>query len=610
MIEQIVPKAGDCLLDRYVLNRELGRGGFGIVFHATHLGLDEAVAVKILLPHVVVIPKLRERFQREVRVAKGLRHPNTIRIIDFAETESGLPFYVMEFIRGESLDRVLFNECGVSPARAKRIGEQLLKSLAEAHANGVVHRDLKPANMLLCEIFGERDFIKVLDFGIAKALLDTEGRPKLTETDSVMGTPHYMSPEQASGRNDIDRRSDIYSVGLILAECLTGEAVVDGEAILAILTAHASSTPLPFSDEVMASPLFPVIKKATEKDRSLRYQNASEMLTQLLALGSLPDSKGTPKMWGRTLDGTLRPILASKLGLRSEKALQADRDLDVAPTLAKPRDEEQGRSSVLPPPPIGVDTILDANNANEPVGSSKVAKEPDGGLVLVDVDETADTDEITAIFERKKPTTPVILGAPSKLVKILLLLAVLGLGLLAFILSGMESTKTGGKPLMEPSVEAPEAIEPTQADPVAVEEDGGPAILALTMTTVAVATERVRSSVPSTHQIRFEGTEQVEVFYGETLLGTTPFVGLFPNTDTFLALRFERSGYRTVAQDVRLTDSSVPVRLRRRRTTSNAENFNSTDNSGSNDDSGQEAEPASVFGNAPADDSHSTERTP
>ncbi|MCA9565507.1 MAG: serine/threonine protein kinase, partial [Myxococcales bacterium] len=190
VLERFLPKIGDTLSGRYVLTEELGRGGFGIVYKAQQRGIEEEVALKILLPHVLSHKGMATRFQQEIQLAKGLRHPNTIRLLDSDRTEDGIPFYVMEFLRGLSLDDVITNEGSLSPERVRRLGIQILGSLFEAHTRGIVHRDLKPKNIVICDIIGAENLAKVLDFGIAKAL--GNGRGGLTETDMVIGTPQYM----------------------------------------------------------------------------------------------------------------------------------------------------------------------------------------------------------------------------------------------------------------------------------------------------------------------------------------------------------------------------------------------------------------------------------
>ncbi len=211
---QLSLKPGDLLQDRYRLDAEIGQGAFGVVFRAKQIELDEDVAIKILKPSVFKQPRLLKRFEREVFVAKKLRHPNTIRVIDTSSTEDGLPYYVMEFISGRPLDELVDAEYGLTIKRAHHIITQVLKGLHEAHSQGVVHRDLKPENILICDIVGEKDFVKILDFGIAKAI--GASFEKITQTEVIMGTPNYMSPEQALGESNIDARFPHRLSGLIM----------------------------------------------------------------------------------------------------------------------------------------------------------------------------------------------------------------------------------------------------------------------------------------------------------------------------------------------------------------------------------------------------------
>ncbi|MCA9565442.1 MAG: serine/threonine protein kinase, partial [Myxococcales bacterium] len=282
VLQKLIPKVGDTI-GRYHLREQVGKGGFGVVFRATQAGLDEDVAVKVLRPHVVAKPEICQRFEREVRVAKGLRHPNSTRVLDAGQTEAGLPFYVMEYLECRSLAQVLRAEGAFTAERTRRIALQVLKSLGEAHSRGVIHRDLKPSNIMLCDIYGEDDFVKVLDFGIAKALVLSDEDDSETQTGQVLGTPRYMSPEQARGQA-IDPRSDLYSVGLLLAECVGGVPLVQGESSVEIMFQHTSPAPLILPPVVTKNPLAEVIRKAIRKQVDSRYLNADEMRAALVQL--------------------------------------------------------------------------------------------------------------------------------------------------------------------------------------------------------------------------------------------------------------------------------------------------------------------------------------
>jgi serine/threonine-protein kinase len=267
--------SGTLIAGRYRVDAEIGRGGFGAVLAATQLPIGRAVAVKVLLPEMA-LGEHKERFRREAALAQRLEHPNTVRLLDFGVTDDGLPFLVFELLKGKPLDAVLRETGALHPLRVARIASQVLKSLMEAHALGVVHRDIKPANVFLCTFQGEPDFVKVLDFGIAKE----QGQDALTQAGQVLGTPSYMAPEQMMGR-PVTPLADLYTLGLVMAEALTGAVVFQGENDAEVCVAQLSDAPAPLPPAVLRSPLGPVILRATQKLPERRFASAGEMLAQL-----------------------------------------------------------------------------------------------------------------------------------------------------------------------------------------------------------------------------------------------------------------------------------------------------------------------------------------
>jgi hypothetical protein len=337
---------GQLVAGRYRIEEAVGRGGFGAVFRATEVKLDRSVALKILLPSVVTSPQAVERFRREVKLAQKLEHPNTVRLYDFGETEQGLPFISWEFLRGRSLEEVLAREGAMDAARVSRIGRQVLKSLMEAHGRGIVHRDIKPANVLLCDFAGEPDFVKVLDFGVAKvAARDGEGT--LTQDGHAVGTPSYMAPEQVLGEQ-VDARSDLYAVGLTLAEMLSGRRIYEGDSAMKLCIAQASQNPVPLPVEVTRSAIGPAIVRATHKLPTQRYASAAEMLAALEQMAA-----GLSATVAASSVQTAASHAEAMLGTAPTIGAMADANIGHAATVATPQPALSSGSQPVPPAVVG-----------------------------------------------------------------------------------------------------------------------------------------------------------------------------------------------------------------------------------------------------------------
>lgn len=266
---------------KYRIIRELGSGGFGVVYLAHQISMDRPVALKILKPGVGAhAPSARERFLREVKIISKLRHPNTVTIHDYGETVHGVVYMVLEFVEGDTLKDLLKNEGAQEPMRALGITRQIARSLAEAHTHGIVHRDLKPANIMLAELEADSDFVKVLDFGVARLLgsedadLTSAGVPEGER--ALIGTPRYMSPEQVRGE-DLTGASDLYSLGLIFYEMLVGEPAVQGDTTMGLIGQQLSPEPLRLpSLRALPQSIQELILQATSKNISRRFQVADE----------------------------------------------------------------------------------------------------------------------------------------------------------------------------------------------------------------------------------------------------------------------------------------------------------------------------------------------
>jgi len=232
---------GQVIGDKYLVESRLGKGGMGTVWRARHRLLNHGVALKVIDPAVADPQQASQRFYTEALSCSRLSHPNTIRIFDFGILPQGSFYMVMELLRGHDLQAELNHHGALYPLRAVRIARQVCKSLSEAHAAGVIHRDLKPSNVFLAEVHGEPDLVKVIDFGIAK-LFAVESSAALTGTGTYLGTPRYMSPEQASASR-VDLRTDLYSLGVVLYEMLVGRLPFDGRTTLEILRKHRYTLP-------------------------------------------------------------------------------------------------------------------------------------------------------------------------------------------------------------------------------------------------------------------------------------------------------------------------------------------------------------------------------
>lgn len=277
------PLVGRVLVDRYQIDRKLGEGGMGSVYSARHTTLDKEVALKVLHGEYSRKEDLVERFLQEAKAASKIRHENVIDITDFGKTPDGYVFFAMELLEGrdlhEELARAKLDDRTLPWKRTRKIFLQVSAALEAVHGQGIVHRDLKPENIYLVEWYGHQDFVKLLDFGIAKNVEVNEDGRKLTKTGMLFGTPEYMSPEQARGEQ-ADHRSDIYAMGCILFQMLTGNVPFDGENFMAVLTKHlADEVPemgaaLRQSDAPAA--LEAVIHRALTKKPAERFQSIKD----------------------------------------------------------------------------------------------------------------------------------------------------------------------------------------------------------------------------------------------------------------------------------------------------------------------------------------------
>ncbi len=281
---------GAIIDDRYEVLAVIGEGGMGRVYRVRHRRLGRAFALKALRVDLARDPILTERFIQEARAAAVVTHPNVVQINDFGTLDSGQPYFVMELLEGRTLTRILREEGPIEPGRCVTIARQIAEALAAAHAMGVIHRDLKPDNVILIRPSGAHTTVKVLDFGLAKVAVSS----RLTRPGVVFGTPHYMSPEQAGGES-FDHRVDIYALGILMFEMVTGRVPFEADTYMGVLSKHMyAAPPKPRDYHAPAGALAgfeEVIAGCLAKNPADRWQNMTELARKLNALANSQTTK-------------------------------------------------------------------------------------------------------------------------------------------------------------------------------------------------------------------------------------------------------------------------------------------------------------------------------
>ena len=316
------PLPGRVIAGNFRIDGLIGSGAMGNVYKAEQLSLGKQVAVKVLHPHLMGDEKLVGRFKREAKSASLLNHPNSIQIIDSGQDRDGTLYIAMELLTGRDLAQVIRDDFPLPLPRVVRILSQVLSALEEAHAQRVIHRDLKPSNIMLIQRRDEKDFVKVCDFGIAKATLSEadDRAAMLTIQGLVCGTPEYMAPEQARAEQ-LDGRADLYAAAVILYQMVTGDIPFRADSPMAIVSRHLVEAPMPPSkrrpDLRLPKIIDDVVLRGLEKEREMRYPTAvafREVLEGVLGATSGPATPVTPS--ARAAQPTVRDISGHDLTMQ------------------------------------------------------------------------------------------------------------------------------------------------------------------------------------------------------------------------------------------------------------------------------------------------------
>jgi serine/threonine protein kinase len=313
--ERHLPEPGDLVAGKYLIVRVIGQGGMAVVFEARHPRLNQRLAIKVLRPDVQDFDEVMARFEREARATSRLRSTHTARVVDVDALPSGLPYIVMEFLDGEDLDAALRTSGPMPVELAADVVLQVAEAMEEAHGLGIVHRDLKPANIFVCKA-DPRPVVKVLDYGVSKNEDDLGSR--ITQPDAYFGTPCYAAPEQLRSAGDADPRSDVWSLGIILFELVTGRTPFVGSATSVIARVMTDPIPSPLDLRPdLPGALARVVLRALERDPAKRFQSMRAFAEALEPFGpadKLPSNAPGPR-------GRLGELLIAD-GLLTEEDLQ------------------------------------------------------------------------------------------------------------------------------------------------------------------------------------------------------------------------------------------------------------------------------------------------
>jgi len=418
---------GDIIAEKFKVEQVLGAGGVGVVVAARHLQLDERVALKFLLPEAVRSEVDVARFCREAQAAVRLKSEHVARVTDVGTLDTGSPYMVMEYLTGTDLSEVLDDRGALPVEEGLDYILQACEAIAEAHSIGFVHRDIKPSNLFVSQRSDGSPLIKVLDFGIAKATHQARighGEQELTRTRTMLGSPMYMSPEQVRNSKDVDERSDIWSLGVVLYEVLTGSVPFEGDSVTGVVAAVIGDPLPPLSNKRPDLPqaLSEVVSTCLQKDAEDRFQSVAELayaLKPFVAEGS--------HLSIERIAGTLGTKAKYRTGSASKKG-SAGSNMAAAKTV-KSRDIPYGRKSVAWPAAAGAALVVAAivgvgtwsmSPASSPSADTVNSPDPEATASTPDTEvppviapaETVEMPEPTAGPSAQAPSAPSDAAAP------------------------------------------------------------------------------------------------------------------------------------------------------------------------------------------------------
>ncbi len=372
---------GTVFADKYEMLDIIGGGGMGMVYRAKHQLMNRIVAIKILHKENVTSNDALKRFQIEAQAASALSMPNIISVYDFGVAPSGQPYMVMDYLDGQSISDVLGTDGRFHLERALHIFIQICDALAHAHAKSIIHRDIKPSNIVLINLEGQQDFVKIVDFGIAKLLNADPDSGNLTRTGEVFGSPAYMSPEQWKGHK-LDARADIYSLGAVMYRCLSGTTMFEADDVLQLMYKQVTEMPASFASLGVHLPteIEQIVFKAIEKDPANRYQSMRELtavLSQFKQTLSTTDTVEPVSITGNSASrdegsSTLVSVRDNDKREESNTTLASVRDNDKREesntTLASVRDTEENEPPMFKPPYVmnKLDSVTSEITASHP----------------------------------------------------------------------------------------------------------------------------------------------------------------------------------------------------------------------------------------------------